>query len=225
MMKDWTFKNNWIAENFDNHVREQLPWYDLATSAVVSITRNYLSRNGIIYDIGASTGNIGRATKFLIEQRGAKLIAIEESNEMAQKYDGGGLLQISDAVDFEYKEFSVAICFLSLMFISKKRRSELLQKLKASTEYGGCIIVVEKFESVQGYASTVFRRMTSEWKLKSGASPSDILDKELSLSGVQRPLDQSEVDGGIEFFRIGEFAGYIIEKQNPNEKSPNSAKE
>lgn len=214
MMKDWTFKNNWIAENFDNHVREQLPWYDLATSAVVSVARNYLSSNGIIYDIGASTGNIGRSAKSLIEQRNANLISIEESEEMSQKYNGGGTLEISDAVDFEYQEFSVAICFLSLMFMSKKRRSKLLQKLMESTEYGGCIILVEKFESIHGYASTVFRRMTSEWKLKCGASPSDILDKELSLIGVQRPLDQSEVDGGIEFFRIGEFAGYIIEKHN-----------
>lgn len=214
MMKDWTFKNNWVAENFDSHVREQLPWYDLATSAVISIARNYLSNNGIIYDIGASTGNIGRSAKSLIEQRNAKLIAIEESNEMAQKYDGGGLLQIADAVDFEYQEFSVAICFLSLMFMSKKRRAKLFQKLRASTEFGGCIILVEKFESIHGYASTVFRRMTSEWKLKCGASPSNILDKELSLSGVQRPLDQGEISEGIEFFRIGEFAGYIIEKQN-----------
>jgi len=214
MMKDWTFKNNWVAENFDSHVREQLPWYELATSAVITIARNYLSSNGVIYDIGASTGNIGKSAKPLIEQRGAKLIAIEESKEMAQKYDGGGSLHIADAVDFEYKEFSVAVCFLSLMFISKKRRAILLQKLKSFTEYGGCIILVEKFESVHGYPSTVFRRMTSEWKLKSGASPSDILDKELSLSGIQRPLDQNEVNGGIEFFRIGEFAGYIIEKQN-----------
>lgn len=214
MMSDWTFKNNWIAQNFDSHVREQLPWYELATNAVISIARNYLSRDGIIYDIGASTGNIGRSAKYLIEQRNANLVAIEESEEMALKYDGGGTLRVEDAVDFEYEEFSVAVCFLSLMFISKKRRSKLLQKLKASMEYGGCIILVEKFESTHGYSSTVFRRMTSEWKLRSGVSPSDILQKDLSLSGVQRPLDQSEVDGGIEFFRIGEFAGYIIENTN-----------
>ena len=26
--KIWTFENKEVANDFDNHVREQLPWYD-----------------------------------------------------------------------------------------------------------------------------------------------------------------------------------------------------
>ena len=31
-LKDWTFRG--FSGQFDGHVREQLPWYDMATAAV-----------------------------------------------------------------------------------------------------------------------------------------------------------------------------------------------
>jgi tRNA (cmo5U34)-methyltransferase len=58
---DWTFKNADVAAGFDDHVREQLPWYDIATASVAHVIRHYLPDGGLMYDIGASTGNIGRA--------------------------------------------------------------------------------------------------------------------------------------------------------------------
>jgi tRNA (cmo5U34)-methyltransferase len=111
-MKDWTFQDKNIAREFDSHVREQLPWYDLATEATACLVRNYLSSGGIVYDIGASTGNIGIAISDIVKERNAKFIAIEQSVEMAQAYKGGGDLFVEDAVDFNYDPFSVAIIFL-----------------------------------------------------------------------------------------------------------------
>ena len=58
---EWTFKSSDVAEGFDNHVREQLPWYDLVTDGLRQLARHYIPQNGLVYDIGASTGNMGRA--------------------------------------------------------------------------------------------------------------------------------------------------------------------
>jgi hypothetical protein len=55
---DWTFKNANVAQNFDQHVREQLPWYELATAIATHFGRHYMPENGLMYDLGASTGNI-----------------------------------------------------------------------------------------------------------------------------------------------------------------------
>ena len=82
---DWTFKNLEVANGFDAHVRATLPWYDLATGAVAHVARHYLPQNGLIYDIGASTGNIGRALSDVIESRQARLVAIDDSESMAGK--------------------------------------------------------------------------------------------------------------------------------------------
>ena len=118
-IKDWSFKSKRTAKIFDTHVREQLPWYDLATRLVAHIARHYVSINGLVYDIGASTGNIGLAIEETLKTRKAKIIAIEESKEMAQRYrhSENSSLIIADACDLEYEKFDLCVCFLSLLFI------------------------------------------------------------------------------------------------------------
>lgn len=43
----WTFKSDEVAKNFDNHVREQLPFYDLALSVTAHIAKHYTT-TGIV---------------------------------------------------------------------------------------------------------------------------------------------------------------------------------
>jgi hypothetical protein len=44
--QNWTFKSDHIADHFDQHVREQLPWYDLATFATAQMARHYVPQGG-----------------------------------------------------------------------------------------------------------------------------------------------------------------------------------
>src|SRR5690606_24935311 len=94
---EWTFEDGRVASAFDRHVREQLPWYDLATGAVAHICRHYIPDGGLVYDIGASTGNIGRAIEKTLEQRRARLVAIEPSKAMRDMYVGPGTVVGADA--------------------------------------------------------------------------------------------------------------------------------
>ena len=81
---------------------------------------------------------------------------------------------------------------------------------------GGAIIVVDKEESPGGYPATVLSRLTWDCKLRQGAEPGAVMRKELSLSGVQRPLYRGELGlGAVEVFRFGDFAGWLIEGKKP----------
>ncbi len=212
---DWTFKNVLVAENFDAHVREQLPWYDLATGMVAHIARHYIPHKGVIYDIGASTGNIGRALSGTITARDATLLAIEDSKEMAALYSGPGLLEIADATECEFVQFDVAILFLSLMFVPVNKRKSLLQKLIQSGNQGGAIIIFDKVSPPPGYIGTVIRRLTIAGKIASGVDPSAVIAKELSLSGVQRPILEADLHeiaiSCTKVFQFGEFSGFVLE--------------
>ena len=212
--KEWTFKNKDIASGFDNHVREQLPWYDMATDMVAHIARAYLPNDGVIYDIGASTGNIGVALASTLTARNARLIGVEESEEMAALYKAPGELILSSATQVDYEKFDVAIAFLLFMFLSHSERSILAGKLLRSIKPGGCIIVFDKV-TVGGYLGTVMHRLTMANKLNAGVSPKDVLDKELSLNGVQRPLEDKTINNlfpiPVEVFRFGEFCGWVME--------------
>lgn len=208
--KQWTFNNEEVAGAFDQHVREQLPWYDLATQAIAHIARHYAQPHSIIYDIGASTGNITNAIKEDICQREIHAVSIENSKEMVNRWDGIGSLVETDAQNYDYQPFSVAILNLTLQFLTKADRQNLLNTLKRKVLPGGAIIILDKFAPQNGYISTVLYRQALAAKLQQGATPKEIIEKELSLTGVQRPLDPEEITG-TEFFRYGHFAGYIIE--------------
>lgn len=213
---DWTFKTSSVADQFDRHVREQLPWYDLATGLTAHVVRHYLPENGLVYDIGASTGNIEKSLDSILEKRNARFIPIDNSEAMAKKYTGKSKLIVTDAVYYEYEHFDVAILFLVLQFMGIADRKKLLQYLIAKVKPGGAIIIFDKILVDGGYFATVMRRATMAGKLSSGTPADEIVAKELSISGVQRPLPERYLDfcnlGAKEIFRFGEFAGYLIER-------------
>lgn len=212
---NWTFKSDEIASNFDQHVREQLPWYDLATRAVVTIARHYIHENATVYDLGASTGNISRALADVIRDRRAKLIAVEISEEMVKKYQGPASIVQGDITKFEPAPYDLAVAFLVFMFVPPNQLERALQDWTKAIKPGGALIIVERFLPPDGYLSIVNSRLTLQEKLNAGVEPLEIIEKELSLAGAQRPLESYIMKrfNGVEFFRFGDFAGYVIERQ------------
>ena len=214
---DWTFRNAGVAAGFDRHVREQLPWYDMATGAVAHIARHFVPDGGLVYDIGASTGNIGRTIAPMLKARRATLIAIESAPEMIAKYVGPGTVVIGDATTFDFQKFDVAILFLTMMFVKIPDRKPLILKLQDRMNDGGAIIIVDKVHPPAGWLGTVFRRLTLAGKVATRSDPGDIVAKELSLSGVQRPLSDLVLPPPPytrEFFRFGEFVGWVLTKDS-----------
>jgi len=210
---NWTFETAEVAKGFDRHVREQLPWYDLATNAITHIARHYISEGGLVYDVGAATGNIARALQPVLDDRGARIISIEPSAAMLEKFDGPGEVICARAEDVIYQGFDLGVVFLTLMFIEPRRRVQLMNHLRHSCRPGGAIIVFDKLEPVGGYLSTVFYRLTLAGKRAAGVPPTEIIEKELSLSGVQRPINEGQLSGDAHlWFKFGDFAGWVIER-------------
>lgn len=207
---DWTFHG--FASSFDSHVREQLPWYELASAAMGMIARHYIPKAGKIYDLGASTGNVGRMLAPTLEARNASLTALDECPDMVAVYSAPGRAIVADITRFAYKPFDVAIAFLALMFLAVPARRKLLDKLRQQLRPGGAIIVFDKLVPPGGYPATVLARLTWASKLAQGADAGAVVNKELALSGIQRPLYPGELgDDAVEVFRFGDFVGWIIE--------------
>ena len=218
---NWTFETAGVAAGFDRHVREQLPWYDLATNAITHIARHYIPESGLVYDLGAATGNIGRAIAPVLADRNARLIGIEPSAEMVKRYEAPGEIVCSKAEDHEYEGFDLAVVFLTLMFVEPRKRLQLMNRLRHACRPGGAIVVFDKLEPVGGYLSTIFYRLTLAGKRAACVTPEEIIEKELSLSGVQRPILESQLGGAAYcWFKFGDFAGWVIEKPAGNHEAP-----
>jgi len=212
--KIWTFDNKEVANDFDNHVREQLPWYDLATKAIIHIARHYVPTNGLVYDLGASTGNIGNALKSILKERNCTFVGLEKSKEMFDLYNCDyGQVVNEDIKEYNYKQYDLCIAFLTLMFVEPKYRIDLLDQLYDKLNIGGAIIIFDKIESIGGYIGTINYRLTLAEKVKS-TDYKDIIEKELSLQGIQRPINYKLIEkyNPKLFFKFSDFVGYIIEK-------------
>ena len=111
-----------------------------------------------------------------------------------------------------FKEYIMAIKQFSINQISSEAdRKKLLDAIQDKAKVGGCLIIVDKICDHSGYFSTVMKRLTWHWKIQQGAEAEDIINKEMSLAGVQIPMDNYFLDDAKEFFRMGEFAGWVIE--------------
>lgn len=210
---NWTFQDPRIAEAFDAHVREQLPWYELATGLVAHIGRHFIPERGFVIDVGASTGNIGRALAPILEARRAALLAIDASQEMAERYSGPGHFLVADIRDgvSETAGADLIVSFLTLMFVPVADRGAVIENLKRTLKPGGGLFVVDKAAPRSGYLGTISSRLALAAKHEAGADPAAIIAKELSLAGIQRPLEPEELDGFLEIFRFGDFAGWLFQ--------------
>ena len=208
----WTFKSSDVAGAFDGYVRQQLPWYDLASGIVKHFVRAYLPDNGVLVDVGASTGNIGRTCADILDKRKAKLMAIEPSSQMCDVYDAPGEVFNCVTREFSFEECDVAAWFLTAQFLSRSERISELQRCADQLKNGGALIVFDRFEGAGGYVGQVSSRLAMAGKYEAGATPDEIVRKELSLVGIQRPLMVEELPAkSTEVFRCGDFAGYVIE--------------
>lgn len=209
----WTFEDSGVAAEFDQHVREQLPWYDLVTGAIGQIARHYIPTHGQVYDIGASQGNVSRALGPLLADRKADLVSIEPSPDMCQLFKGPGQLICERAEEYDFKDYDFGVAMLALMFVPPSKTPDLLARLVTRIRPGGALVLVERTLPPAGYMSIVTSRLTLAAKADMGAPADQIIAKELSLSGVQRPIDPALLGrlGAVEWFRFGDFAGYVIE--------------
>ena len=212
--KSWTFKDNQVAKKFDSHVREQLPWYNILTNLVAIVAKHYMPENGIGYDIGASTGNLGNVLKDIIKSRRFNWIGIDNSEQMKAYYRAPGKLEICDAIGYDFQSFDIAVCFLVLMFFPKDKRELWLKNLIEKAKFGAAIIIVDKEELKGGILSTALYRATVLSKLEY-TTAEKILEKESSLCGIQNPLPRDFMlqFGATEIFRFGDFAAWVIEKK------------
>ena len=142
----WTFENAEIAAAFDQHVREQLPWYDIATGIVAAVGRQFIPEAGLVVDVGASTGNIGRALAPTLLSRRAEFVALEPAAEMAARYAGPGRLIECDATEFDFDGADLIVCFLVLMFIPVAKRRPLIERMIDGLRPGGALVIIDKIE-------------------------------------------------------------------------------
>ena len=94
------------------------------------------------------------------------------------------------------------------------KQIKFIQRLQKKVKRGGCIVLCERFLPDTSYIGIINQRLSLLGKLNNNVDTNEIISKELSLSGIQRPLQYNLIKGlGFkDFFQLGDFRGLVFEK-------------
>lgn len=208
------FEFSKIAEKFDEHLSGQLYWHsNFVNHFLPEVASIFMAEKTNCYDFGASTGNVELALSSMINSRSINFIPVEKCKEMAERYKGESTVVIGDFLTVFVNEFSFATCILSLCFVHPSKREDFIDSLKSSCMVGGAFVILEKMKSKAGYLGTALNRVTWRNKIQNGECIEMVVNKELSLSGVQYPLSEKEVEGMDLIWAYGDFRAYIWIKE------------
>lgn len=179
MSKKFSFDT---VSNFDEHIAQSIPNYDLLFDLVVNVAPFFLRKGKSFVDLGCSTGALLEA----VEHDGPK-VGVDVSSNLLPADSKDVVFEKRDLVDYEPPNNSCLVTSIfTFQFLDQGARKTLMQRVFDSLEPGGAFVWAEKVTSESGFWEQVQTFSYYDFKLKS-FNAVDILSKEKSLRAIMRP--------------------------------------
>lgn len=200
----WEFNKD-VVDVFDDHVKKNVPNYELIQKIVVDLSDWLVPDESKIVDVGASTGTTARLISLKHPKRKISFYLYDIEQEMLDKAKDKNSNHLpyhkfsyltTDLTKHEaqHKDADLTICLFTLQFIPVKDRDILLSNLaKSARSKTGKIIIAEKLEQETGLWQEIANEVTWDYKKEQGIEDSVIRAKARSLRGVLIPLKEKDL--------------------------------
>jgi tRNA (cmo5U34)-methyltransferase len=104
------------------------------------------------------------------------------------------------------------VCYYTVQFIHPSVRQKLIDKLYKSLNWGGALLLFEKVRGPDARFQDLMTSLYTDYKIRVGYTPSDIVAKSRSLKGILEPFStQGNIDmlGRAGFVDINTLQKYI----------------
>ncbi|MBF0430025.1 MAG: carboxy-S-adenosyl-L-methionine synthase CmoA [Fibrobacteria bacterium] len=193
-----------VASVFDDMARRSIPCYAQVQDAIASVAGKCYKYNGVIYDLGCSTGtslyNIARR----LQSNKLKLTGIDDAPAMVKQcrqklgqFNLKGQIEIlqGDISNFNYTHAEMFILNYVLQFISPDKKPVLLDTLYRALPKGGVLFLSDKTIQETEQLNTLFTDVYYEFKVNQGYSELEISQKREALENVLTPCTDKELMG------------------------------
>ena len=208
---DWKFSGSTVNE-FEEHVKKSVPLYLEGHDLICDLAEFFIQDNSTIYEIGSSTGTLTSklATKFSHKNE-LNFIGVEIEQDMVNKaYENIKNNSQKDRIEFlcedvskvEFLPSDLIVSYYSVQFIKPSVRQILIDKIFNSLKWGGAFIMFEKTRGSDARFQDILTTLYTDYKLRKGYSPEDIVSKTRSLKGVLEPFSSQ---GNIELLERAGF--------------------
>lgn len=215
-----------VARVFDDMARRSIPLYVEMQHLCAQICAQFYRGEGIIYDLGCSTGNTLLAIADLI-RKGAKVRACDTSVDMLsicrRKLEDYGLSHNVELFETDVMQMPLAKAEGILMhyvaqFLPPENRFELYKRLFNAVSPSGFLIISEKLQIENTHIHQSYTKSYIDWKVVQGYSELEIAQKRTALENVLIPSTETILRrdlhnagfGSVEtLLRWGPFATFL----------------
>ena len=188
----WEF-NEEVAQCFDEHVRQSVFMYDEFHKSIIKMSNWFIEDNTNILDVGTSTGELLMRLPY---NPTCRYIGIDTEegmiNKAQEKLEDKYELQVGDILNYNIVNCSLITMVLVLQFIKNKDKELELQNIYNSLNKGGAFILVDKVKTSVLDIHDMYNDLYYDFKRENGLTDTEIIDKNVSLRGVQKCLTVEE---------------------------------
>lgn len=229
-----------VANAFDDMAARSIPGYAMSLRTAVWLAREHIApqhTEGVIYDLGASTGALEHALLSCPESTSWRFVAVDKSPEMIARAQARVAAhprahtitwRTEDVQDTPIENALLVVSHYCLQFVAPSARSAILDRIFAGLHPGGYLLLSEK-TSDEPHEAPYFRSRYEAFKRDQGYTQQEIDNKKHALEGVLIPwsAQQNEEalrDAGFEspvlVTKHWNFATWIAKKPARNEGRP-----
>ena len=192
---NWSFGGS-TAKEFDEHVKKSIPLYEDGQELICQLSDYFLKDGSQVFDLGSSTGSLllklaeWNKNKTNIQYTGidieSNMVSYAQSklNKSAKNIE----FKVDDILTTELKPSDLIICYYTVQFVPPRVRQELINRIYKSLNWGGAFVMFEKVRANDARFQDIFSGLYTEFKIKKGYQPDEILNKQRSLKGVLEPF-------------------------------------
>ena len=188
----WSFSGDTI-KSFQDHVSTSVPLYEQGQELITDISDFFVSPGQNIYDLGCSLGALTRKLAERHSGKNIQCIGIDIEEDMihqAQLLDNPSeiLFRTGDILSESLENTSFITAYYTIQFTPTKIRQDIINHIYNSLEWGGAFLLFEKVRAPDARFQDYITQLYTEFKLKQGYSPENIVGKARSLKRVLEPF-------------------------------------
>lgn len=204
----WTFGND-VPATFVDHIRQSVPLYEMGHDLICQLSDFFVRNDSVVYEIGTSTGElIRKLAEHNAAKTGARWIGLDVEPAMiraAEKHCAelpNVAILNADARHHEMESADLIVSYYTMQFVPPRYRQDLFDKLYASLNWGGALIMFEKVRAPDARFQDMIMQLYNDFKTRNGFTSDEIIEKSRSLKGV---LDPFSTQGNLDLMARAGF--------------------
>jgi len=193
-VKDFAFDAQ-VVEVFPDMISRSVPGYNTIIDTIGRLSRDYVTDNSTVYDLGCSLGAATLAMRKNITANNCNIVGIDNSSAMVERckmhinaFKGKTPVEIieGDILTTEITNASMVVINFTMQFIEPENRQALIKKIYQGLKPGGLLLLSEKMSDNDDVCRDLLTELHHNFKRANGYSELEIAQKRTALEKVMR---------------------------------------